>query len=177
LSRNRRHSRLTTLCVGITVDVDGPSWSVQSALSTWPGLSGIGRAGAGWAGCRWYGSGRGSQSGDLVPDGESSGHFGAIVIGGEPMAAGPEMRADHAEHRQEPVGGAGGAEALHGASAVPGRLMRVLRPVEFSTDVKCCDESGGRLMLVAERAMPWSAWRLLSWHARSARCVVGVCGG
>ena len=48
---------------------------------------------------------------------------------------------------------------------------------EFSTDVKCCDDSGGRFMLVAERAMPWSAWRLLSWHARSARCVVGVCGG
>ena len=59
----------------------------------------------------------------------------------------------------------------------PGRLMGVLGPVEFSTDVKCCDDSGGRFMLVAERAMPWSAWRLLSWHARSARCVVGVCGG
>ena len=26
----------------------------------------------------------------------------------------------------------------------------------FSTDVKCCDESGGRFMLVAERAMPWT---------------------
>src|SRR4029077_18348118 len=93
------------------------------------------------------------------------------------MAAGPEMRGDHAEHRQEPLGCAGGAEAFHGAFAVPGRLVRVLHPVEFSTDVKCCDESGGRFMLVAERAMPWSAWRLLSWHARSARCVVGVCGG
>ena len=68
-------------------------------------------------------------------------------------------------------------EAFHRPFAVPGRLMGVLGAVEFSTDVKCCDDSGGRFMLVAERAMPWSAWRLLSWHARSARCVVGVCGG
>ena len=45
------------------------------------------------------------------------------------MAAGPEMRGDHAEHRQEPVGCAGGAEAFHGAFAVPGRLVRVPRPV------------------------------------------------
>ena len=71
----------------------------------------------------------------------------------------------------------GRGEPFHRPLALPGRLMRVLGPVEFSTDVKCCDESGGRFMLVAERAMPWSAWRLLSWHARSARCVVGVCGG
>jgi hypothetical protein len=47
------------------------------------------------------------------------------------------MRADHAQHRHEPLGCAGGAEACHGAFAVPGRLMRVLRPVESSTDVKC----------------------------------------
>ena len=93
------------------------------------GSAGSGRAGAGWAACRWYGSGCGSQSGDLVPDGESSGHLGAIVVSGEPMAAGPEMRGDHAEHRQEPVGCAGGAEAFHGAFALPGRLVRVLRPV------------------------------------------------
>ena len=62
-------------------------------------------------------------------DGESSGHFGAIVVSGEAMAAGPEMRGDHAEHRQEPVGCAGGAEVFHGAFAVPGRLVRVFRPV------------------------------------------------
>ena len=93
------------------------------------GSAGSGRAGAGWAGCRWYGSGCGSQSGDLVPDGESSGHFGAIVVSGEAIAAGPEMRGDHAEHRQEPLGCAGGAEAFHGAFALPGRLVRVLRPV------------------------------------------------
>ena len=90
---------------------------------------GSGRAGAGWAGCRWYGSGCGSQSGDLVPEGESSGHFGAIVVSGEAMAAGPEVRRDHAEHRQEPLGCAGCAEAFHGAFALPGRLVRVLRPV------------------------------------------------
>ena len=53
------------------------------------GSAGSGRAGARWAGCRWYGSGCGSQSGDLVPDGESAGHFGTIVVSGEPMAAGP----------------------------------------------------------------------------------------
>ena len=101
----------------------------NGALSTWLGLSGIGACRAGWAGCRWYGSGCGSQSGDLVPDGESSGHFGAIVLSGEAMAAGPEMRGDHAEHRQEPLGCAGGAEAFHGAFALPGRLVGVLRPV------------------------------------------------
>ena len=41
------------------------------------------------------------------------GHLGVIVIGGEPMATGPEMRGDHAEHCQEPLGSAGGAEAFH----------------------------------------------------------------
>ena len=61
------------------------------------GSAGSGRTGARWAGCRWYESGCGSQSGDLVPDGESSGHFGAMVVSGEPMAAGPEVRRDHAE--------------------------------------------------------------------------------
>ena len=30
----------------------------------------------------------GSQPGDLVSDGESSGHFGAMVVSGEPIAAG-----------------------------------------------------------------------------------------
>ena len=81
----------------------------------------------GWVSVVWPGCG--SRSGDLVPDGESSGHFGAVVIGREPMAAGPEMREDHAEHRQGPLGCAGGAEAFHGAFAVPGRLVRVPRPV------------------------------------------------
>ena len=62
--------------------------------------------------------------GDVVAGGQALGHLGAIVIGGEPMAAGPEMRGNHAEHRQEPVGCAGGAEAFHGAFTLPGRLVR-----------------------------------------------------
>ena len=82
------------------------------ALSTWLGLSGIGacRGSVGWVSVVWVSCG--SQSGDLVPGGESSGHLGAIVVSGEPMAAGPEVRGDHAEHRQEPLGSAGGAEAF-----------------------------------------------------------------
>jgi hypothetical protein len=83
------------------------------------GLGGLGVGGMGQA----------AAVGDLVPDGESSGHFGAIVVSGEAMAAGPEVRRDHVEHRQEPLGCAGCADAFHGAFALPGRLMRVLRPV------------------------------------------------
>ena len=131
------------------------------------GLSGIGACRARWAGCRWYGSGCGSQSGDLVPDGESSGHFGVIVVSGEAMAAGPEVRRDHVEHRQEPLGCAGGAEAFHGAFAVPGRLVRVLRPVK--NDVKVLRGS----CWLRERG--WSAWPL--WTCCSARCVVDAAGG
>src|SRR6185295_14380652 len=86
-------------------------------------------------------------------------------------------RCDAAERREEPLRLPGRSEPFHRPLALAGGLMGVLGAVEFSTDVKCCDESGGRFMLVAERAMPWSAWRLLSWHARSARCVEGVCGG
>ena len=113
------------------------SWSRshQRALSTClrcNGNSALGGSGA----VEVRGSGGFRRPGDVVPGGEAVGHLGAIVIGGEPMAAGPEMRGDHAEHRQEPLGCAGGAEAFHGAFALPGRLVRVLRPVEFSTDVK-----------------------------------------
>ena len=93
------------------------------------------------------------------------------------MTTGPKVLSDAAERKQEPLGLPRRGEAFHRPFALSGRLMGVLGAVEFSTDVKCCDDSGGRFMLVAERAMPWSAWRLLSWHARSARCVVGVCGG
>jgi hypothetical protein len=35
-----------------------------------------------------------------------------MVVSGEAMAAGPEVRRDHAEHRQEPLGSAGCAEAF-----------------------------------------------------------------
>jgi len=66
----------------------------------------------------------------VVPGGQAVGHLGAIVIGGEPMAAGPEMRGDHAEHRQEALGCAGGGEAFHGAFALPGRLVGVFCSVE-----------------------------------------------
>ena len=93
------------------------------------------------------------------------------------MTTGPKVLSDAAERTPEPLGLPRRGEAFHHPFPDPGRLMGVLGPVEFSTDVKCCDDSGGRFMLVAERAMPWSAWRLLSWHARSARCVVDVCGG
>ena len=90
------------------------------------------------------------------------------------MTTGPKVLSDAAERTQEPLGLPRRGEAFPHPFPDPGRLMGVLGPVELSTDVKCCDDSGGRFMLVAERAMPWSAWRLLSWHAR---CVVGVCGG
>ena len=52
-----------------------------------------------------------------------------------------------------------------------------LASVEFSTDVKCCDETGVGFMLVVERAVPRSAWRLLTWPARSAGFVVDAGGG
>ena len=122
------------------------------------------------------GGGRGNP-GDLVPDGEAVGHLVAPSGGRQQMPPRTEMWRDAAERGQEPLRMPGRGEPFHRPLALPGRLMRVLGPVEFSTDVKCCDDSGGRFMLGAERAMPWSAWRLLSWHARSARCVVGVCGG
>ena len=112
---------------GATARYDGQRSEWRCQLN-W-GSARSGRAGARWSGCRWYGSGCGSRSGDLVTDGESSRHFCAIVVSGEAMAAGPEVRRDHAEHRQEPLGCAGGAEAFHGAFAVPGRLVGVLRPV------------------------------------------------
>src|SRR5258708_38448843 len=112
--------------------------------------------------------------GDLTPDREAVGHLGSPFGRAEQMPSRPEVCGDAAEGGQEPVRMPRRFEAFHRPFALSGGLMRVLGAVEFSTDVKCCDDSGGRFMLVAERAMPWSAWRLLSWHAR---CVVGVCGG
>ena len=35
--------------------------------------------------------------------------------------------------------------------------LDAVRTVEFSTDVKCCDEDGVGFMLVVERAVPRSA--------------------
>jgi hypothetical protein len=103
--------------------------------------------------------------GDLIPDCEALDHFGSPSGRAEPMPSRPKRR-DAAKGRQEPLGMPHRFKAFHRPFALPGGLMRILSTVEFSTDVKCCDESGGRFMLVAERAMPWSAWRLLSWHAR-----------
>src|SRR4029077_8892349 len=123
------------------------------------------------------GGGRGRRPGDLVPDREAVGHRLAVVSRRQQVPTRPKVRRDAAERGQESLRVPDRREAFHRPLAVPGRLVRVLGAVEFSTDVKCCDDSGGRFMLVAERAMPWSAWRLLSWHARSARGVVGVCGG
>ena len=40
-------------------------------------------------------------AGDLMPGGESCGHFFSVLTGGEPVSAGPEMRGDPAEHREE----------------------------------------------------------------------------
>src|SRR5271166_5102736 len=114
---------------------------------------------------------------DLMPDREAVSHLGSPFGRAEPVPSRSKVRGDPTEGRQEPLGMPRRFEAFHRPFTLSGGLMRILGSIEFSTDVKCCDESGGRFMLVAERAMPWSAWRLLSWHARSARCVVGVCGG
>ena len=122
-------------------------------------------------------SGGSVEFGNLTPDRKALSHLGSPSGCAEPMSSRSKMRRDAAKGRQEPLGMPRRFEAFHRPFTLSGELMRVLGAVEFSTDVKCCDESGGRFMLVAERAMPWSAWRLLSWHARSARCVVGVCGG
>jgi hypothetical protein len=122
-------------------------------------------------------SGGSLERGNLTPDREAVGHLGSPLSRAEPMPSWSKVRRDAAEGGQEPLGMPHRGGAFHRPFALSRGLMGVLGAVEFSTDVKCCDESGGRFMLVAERAMPWSAWRLLSWHARSARCVVGVCGG
>ena len=58
-----------------------------------------------------------------------------------------------------------------------GEELRGIQAVEFSTDVKCCDETGVGFMLVVERAVPRSARRLLTWPARSARFGVDAGGG
>ena len=102
-------------------------------------------------------SGRASSSGDLPPDGGAVGHHLSVVGRRQQVPTGPKVRRDAAERGQEPLRVPDRLEAFHRPLAVPGRLVRVLGAVEFSTDVKCCDDSGGRFMLVAERAMPWSA--------------------
>jgi hypothetical protein len=52
----------------------------------------------------WPVSGRCGRAGDLVPRGESVGHFASVFLGTEPVAAWPEVWGDAAEGGQEPLG-------------------------------------------------------------------------
>jgi hypothetical protein len=52
----------------------------------------------------WPVSGRCGRAGDLVPRGESVGHFASVLLGTEPVAAWPEVWGDAAEGGQEPLG-------------------------------------------------------------------------
>jgi hypothetical protein len=72
----------------------------------------------------------------LVPGGESVGHPFSPAGGGEPVAAGAEVRRYAAEGGQVPLRVFGGSEALHGMFALPGGLVGVLRPgCSGSTDI------------------------------------------
>jgi hypothetical protein len=65
------------------------------------------RYGHGWdrAGrSAWLVSGRCGRAGDLVPRGESVGHFASVFLVAEPVAAWPEVWRDAAERGQEPLG-------------------------------------------------------------------------
>jgi Putative esterase len=77
------------------------------------------------------GGGRG-HPGDLVPDGEAVGHLVAPSGGRQQMPPRTEMWPDAAERGQEPLRMAGRGEPFHRPLALPGRLMRVLGPVENS---------------------------------------------
>ena len=81
---------------------------------------------------------------DFVPDREAGGHLGSPLGCTDQMTTGPKVLPDVAESKEEPLSLPGRGEAFHYPFPDPGRLMGVLSPVEFSTDVKCCDESGGR---------------------------------
>jgi hypothetical protein len=71
----------------------------QLALVVW-------QYGHGWIGGRsvWPGSGRRGGAGDLVPGGESAGHFVSVLLGAESVAAGSEVWGYPAEGGQEPLG-------------------------------------------------------------------------
>jgi hypothetical protein len=65
------------------------------------------RYGHGWigrVGLPWPGSGRCGRAGDLVPGGESAGHFASVFLGAESVAARSEVRGYPAERGQEPLG-------------------------------------------------------------------------
>ena len=74
-----------------------PCWSSSLADSSPPGLVNLG--GGGWLMTLWIPSGsrvtrvsgRGGQVGDLIPHGESDGHLGAVLLGGEAVTAGSKM--------------------------------------------------------------------------------------
>jgi hypothetical protein len=64
------------------------------------------RYGNGWIGGQsaWPGSGHRGCAGDLVPGGESVGHFASVFLDVESVAARSEVRGYPAEGGQEPLG-------------------------------------------------------------------------
>jgi hypothetical protein len=73
---------------------------------------------------------------DLVPDCETVGHLGSPFGRADQMTTGPKVLSDAGERKQEPLGLPRRGEAFHHPFPDSGRLMGVLGPVEFSTDVK-----------------------------------------
>jgi hypothetical protein len=71
----------------------------------------------------------GGQADDLIPGGESGGHFAAVGIGAKTVAAGSEVRGDAAERREEPLRVPGRGELLHRSFPCSGGLVGVLGPV------------------------------------------------
>jgi hypothetical protein len=116
--------------------------------------------------------------GDLTPDREAVGHLGSPFGRAEQMPSRPEVCGNAAEGGQEPLRLPRQFEAFHRPFALSGGLMGVLGAVEFSTDVKCCDESGGRFMLVygTGDALERVATPVLARSFRSLRrgCLWGV---
>ena len=49
----------------------------------------------------WDTGSGGGYAGDVVPGGESVGHFGAAIARGELVSAGPKVRRNRAEHRYQ----------------------------------------------------------------------------
>jgi len=112
------------------------------------------------------GGSRGRRPGDLVPDREAVGHHLSVFGRRQQMPTRTEMWSDAAERGPEPVRMPGRGAPFHRPLALPGcEFWARLSSQPMS---RCCDESGERFMLVAERAMPWSAWR----HGGNASRVV-----
>src|SRR6478609_7982623 len=66
----------------------------------------------------------------MVPDREAVGHLGSPFGRADQMTTGPKVLSDAAERKQEPWGLPRRGEAFHHPFPDPGRLMRVLGPVE-----------------------------------------------